>query len=120
MSTHSTDNKGSTGHPELFEKYDVPAPRYTSYPTVPYWTDNPNGEQWIESLNSSLRDGQSSWSLYCHIPFCEQLCTFCGCNTSITRDHGREKPYIDLLHKEWSMYLEKVPALKERERRQIR
>jgi oxygen-independent coproporphyrinogen-3 oxidase len=99
---------------DLFAKYDVPAPRYTSYPTVPFWTDSPTTEQWIEELNRTFADESASWSLYFHLPFCESLCTFCACNTVITRDHGREETYIDLLSKEWGLYLDRVPALRER------
>ena len=75
---------------QLLEKYDIPAPRYTSYPTVPYWDEAPNIDNWISSLKSSL-EGDSSWSLYLHIPFCESLCTFCGCNTTITKNHDLEE-----------------------------
>jgi oxygen-independent coproporphyrinogen-3 oxidase len=99
---------------ELFKKYDVPAPRYTSYPTVPYWNQSPTTEQWIQELKKTLATPAASWAVYIHVPFCESLCTFCGCNTSITKDHGRELPYIDLLHKEWEMYLQAVPELRER------
>ena len=99
---------------DLFAKYDVPAPRYTSYPTVPFWTDSPTTEQWLEELSKAFRDESATWSLYFHLPFCETLCTFCACNTVITRDHGREENYIDLLSKEWGVYLDRVPALRER------
>ena len=99
---------------DLFAKYDVPAPRYTSYPTVPFWTDSPTTGQWIEELNRAFADETASWSLYFHLPYCETLCTFCACNTVITRDHGREEAYIDLLSKEWGLYLDRVPALRER------
>ena len=99
---------------DLFAKYDVPAPRYTSYPTVPFWTDSPTTEQWIEELNRTFADESASWSLYFHLPYCETLCTFCACNTVITRDHGREETYIDLLAKEWGLYLDRIPALRER------
>ena len=99
---------------DLFAKYDVPAPRYTSYPTVPFWTDSPTTPQWIGELNGAFADESASWSLYFHLPFCESLCTFCACNTVITRDHGREEGYLDLLAKEWGLYLERVPALRER------
>src|SRR5437773_10785217 len=85
---------------DLFAKYDVPAPRYTSYPTVPFWSDSPNPEQWLDAIRCACADESASWSLYFHLPFCETLCTFCACNTVITHDHGREKTYIDLLHKE--------------------
>ncbi len=94
----------------LIYKYDVPVPRYTSYPTVPYWTDSPSSEEWLLSLNRVFRT-LSPWSLYVHIPFCETLCTFCGCNTAITRNHGREEPYIELLLKEFGNYKEQVTGL---------
>jgi oxygen-independent coproporphyrinogen III oxidase len=99
---------------DLFAKYDVPAPRYTSYPTVPFWTDSPTTEQWLEELNKAFADEQATWSLYFHLPFCESLCTFCACNTVITRDHRREDAYVDLLSKEWNLYLDRVPQLRER------
>jgi oxygen-independent coproporphyrinogen-3 oxidase len=99
---------------DLFAKYDVPAPRYTSYPTVPFWTDSPTTGQWIEELNRAFADQTASWSLYFHLPYCETLCTFCACNTVITRDHGREETYIDLLSREWGLYLDRVPALRAR------
>ena len=99
---------------DLFAKYDVPAPRYTSYPTVPFWADSPTTDQWLEELNKALDDKDATWSLYFHLPFCETLCTFCACNTVITRDHEREGGYVDLLSKEWGLYLNRVPALRER------
>jgi len=99
---------------DLFAKYDVPAPRYTSYPTVPFWTDSPTTERWLEELNQAFVDEAATWSLYFHLPFCESLCTFCACNTVITRDHGREEGYVNLISTEWNRYLERVPALVER------
>ncbi|HEY5991614.1 MAG TPA: oxygen-independent coproporphyrinogen III oxidase, partial [Candidatus Udaeobacter sp.] len=99
---------------DLFAKYDVPAPRYTSYPTVPFWTDAPTTERWLEELNKAFADKATTWSLYFHLPFCESLCTFCACNTVITRDHGREEGYVELLSTEWNLYLDRVPALHER------
>jgi len=99
---------------DLFAKYDVPAPRYTSYPTVPFWTNSPTTEQWLNELETAFAEESATWSLYFHLPFCESLCTFCACNTVITRDHGREEDYIDLLSKEWRLYLDRIPALRER------
>jgi oxygen-independent coproporphyrinogen-3 oxidase len=98
----------------LARKYDVPAPRYTSYPTVPFWGAAPDPGQWIDSVRRSLRDGgPRGWSCYVHIPFCETLCTFCGCNTSITRSHGVEVPYVEQLLREWETYRRAVPELEE-------
>ncbi len=95
----------------LLKKYDVPVPRYTSYPTVPYWSDSPSPQQWLQSLERTLALPQSSWSLYLHIPFCETLCTYCGCNTMITRTHDREEPYVQTLLKEFKIYRERLPTL---------
>jgi oxygen-independent coproporphyrinogen III oxidase len=99
---------------DLFAKYDVPAPRYTSYPTVPFWSDMPTTEQWLNELGKAFDDPSATWSLYFHLPFCESLCTFCACNTVITRNHNREEGYKELLLKEWGYYLERIPKLRER------
>ncbi len=97
---------------DLLAKYDVPAPRYTSYPTVPYWEVGPTQDQWISHLRSALQSSEDGWTLYLHIPFCESLCTFCGCNTIITKDHKKESPYVEQILEEWSLYLSQVPELK--------
>ncbi|MFV3408163.1 oxygen-independent coproporphyrinogen III oxidase [Bdellovibrio bacteriovorus] len=99
---------------DLLAKYDVPVPRYTSYPTVPYWETNPTTDQWVQHLRATLKEGTGGWSLYLHIPFCESLCTFCGCNNIITKDHKRETPYVDMVLKEWQLYLDQVPELLEK------
>lgn len=104
---------------DLFAKYDVPAPRYTSYPTVPFWSEPPTTQQWLEHLRAACADPAGAWSLYLHLPFCESLCTFCACNTVITRDHRREENYLRLLLNEWKLYLIQVPALKQRPLRQL-
>ena len=103
---------------ELLKKYNVAAPRYTSYPTVPYWdNENFNVLQWKERLQEAyLQHKDEGISLYIHLPFCESLCTYCGCNTRITKNHGVELPYIDALLKEWEMYcalLGERPKIKE-------
>ncbi|MES2855935.1 MAG: radical SAM protein, partial [Bdellovibrionota bacterium] len=99
---------------DFFKKYDIPAPRYTSYPTVPYWSDNPTTEQWMTEVSKTFKEKTTKWSMYIHVPFCETLCTFCGCNTTITKDHGREEPYVQLVHREWDNYLKQVPEMAER------
>lgn len=97
---------------ELIKKYDVAVPRYTSYPTVPCWEDNLSQNAWISSLQK--QQGKAI-SLYIHLPFCEQLCTYCGCNKRITKNHQVELPYIHSLLQEWQMYLDilQQPILKE-------
>lgn len=49
---------------DLIAKYDIPAPRYTSYPTVPYWSENPTTEEWLEKVRKRLRFEHTSLSLY--------------------------------------------------------
>lgn len=90
----------------LVAKYDIPGPRYTSYPTVPYWDTAPGEAQWVSHIAGSLqRTGASGSSLYIHIPFCHDLCTFCGCNTRITRSHSFVAPYVQALLSELDIYL---------------
>ncbi|MFV5697512.1 oxygen-independent coproporphyrinogen III oxidase [Flavobacterium sp. ZT3R17] len=103
----------------LIQKYNVPGPRYTSYPTVPYWDETDFLEKtWVESLKKSFTTSNSAEgiSLYIHLPFCESLCTFCGCNKRITKNHSVEHPYIEALLKEWAIYctiLGEKPTIKE-------
>ncbi|MGE0762929.1 MAG: oxygen-independent coproporphyrinogen III oxidase [Bdellovibrionales bacterium] len=103
---------------ELLAKYDVPVPRYTSYPTVPYWSDSPSTDQWISALKKALTK-DATWSMYVHIPFCETLCTFCGCNTVITKDHKRETPYVQAILTELELYRERCPELFQKPMKQI-
>ncbi|MBN8678861.1 MAG: oxygen-independent coproporphyrinogen III oxidase [Chitinophagales bacterium] len=93
----------------LLEKYDIPAPRYTSYPTVPYWeTDQMEERDWMREV-VRVFEKDRRLSLYIHLPFCEKLCTYCGCNKHITRNHAVESPYIQSVLAEWTMYLEHFP-----------
>jgi len=94
----------------ILEKYAVPGPRYTSYPTVPYWEKpGPNQEGWIKAVRESLSVDSSNISVYIHLPYCEKLCTFCGCNTRITKRHEVERPYIESILKEWEAYRKILP-----------
>lgn len=108
----------------LLEKYDVEVPRYTSYPTVPYWQKTPiSQKEWQARLQnaraelginsvpeigakaiSHRENSRGGISLYIHLPYCESLCTFCACNKHITKNHQVEQPYIDALLQEWRMY----------------
>ncbi|MCC8359862.1 oxygen-independent coproporphyrinogen III oxidase [Salinimicrobium sediminilitoris] len=103
----------------LIQKYNVPGPRYTSYPTVPYWNEAAfTVEQYKETLKKSFLESNSKEgiSIYIHLPFCESLCTFCGCNKRITKRHEVESPYIAAVLEEWDMYvnlLEEKPVIKE-------
>lgn len=100
---------------KLLQKYNVPGPRYTSYPTVPYWETTPSPQDWIAALRNQLLLGQKQnvgAALYVHLPFCESLCTYCGCNTRITRNHEVEAPYIDSVLNEWNLYLKALESQK--------
>lgn len=103
----------------LVQKYNVPGPRYTSYPTVPYWNeDDFNYDGWIKTLKKSFKQSNAAGgiSLYIHLPFCESMCTFCGCYKRITKNHTMEHPYILGVLKEWSLYcnlLGEKPKIKE-------
>lgn len=102
----------------LLQKYHVPGPRYTSYPTVPYWDKEPiSQDQWAEQVAATFfrKNTQEGISLYIHLPFCESLCTYCGCNTRITVNHQVEEPYIEALLKEWQLYVDLLgqPIIKE-------
>lgn len=102
----------------LLNKYNVPVPRYTSYPTVPYWKEAFDAKQWLqvftESFNTANR--KDGISLYIHLPFCESLCTYCGCNKKITGNHDVEEPYLQAILKEWAIYrrsMQSTPVIKE-------
>src|SRR5690554_896905 len=97
----------------LVSKYNVPGPRYTSYPTVPYWNDATFSiKDWKLDVVKSFEQSNDSQgiSLYIHLPFCESLCTFCGCNKRITINHSVETPYLESVLKEWQLYLEMLPS----------
>ena len=103
----------------LVQKYNIPGPRYTSYPTVPYWNnDTFSVESYKSSMINSFKESNldEGISLYIHMPFCESLCTFCGCNKRITKQHDVEWPYILAVLKEWAMYVslfDDKPIIKE-------
>ncbi|MEN9686918.1 MAG: oxygen-independent coproporphyrinogen oxidase [Bacteroidota bacterium] len=92
---------------DLLVKYNQPVPRYTSYPTVPFWKEGFEPEAWGNLLAKQFRecDAGEGISLYIHLPFCESLCTYCGCNKKITGQHSVEEGYIATILKEWDLYL---------------
>lgn len=107
----------SSDKDKLIRKYNVPGPRYTSYPTVPYWDGSNFSQQaWKEKVTEVFSKEKEAISIYVHLPYCESLCTFCGCNTRITVNHKVETPYIETVLQEWSMYLalmKQKPVVKE-------
>lgn len=102
----------------LVQKYNVPGPRYTSYPTVPYWDlENFSGKSWQSTVLKTFQaNPKEGISLYIHLPFCESMCTFCGCHKRITKRHDLEAPYINSVLKEWKLYVDLLgtkPVIKE-------
>jgi oxygen-independent coproporphyrinogen-3 oxidase len=91
----------------LIQKYNIPGPRYTSYPTVPFWDkEGISLGDWKHSTIKAFKESNDSEgiSLYIHLPFCESLCTFCACHKRITKRHSVEEPYMDTVLKEWDLY----------------
>lgn len=93
----------------LIRKYDLPLPRYTSYPTAPHFTEAFGPEDYAELLDQS-RTSSRPLSLYVHIPFCSVRCFFCGCHTKIGRNHDRAAPYLEALDQEMRMVAGRLGA----------
>jgi oxygen-independent coproporphyrinogen-3 oxidase len=92
---------------DLIQKYNIPGPRYTSYPTVPFWDkEGIDIEDWKRTMLQAFQESnqEEGISIYIHLPFCENLCTFCGCHKRITKRHEVEEPYVDTVLKEWQLY----------------
>jgi oxygen-independent coproporphyrinogen III oxidase len=97
----------------LIQKYNIPGPRYTSYPTVPFWDETGIAlNDWKATAVRAFNESNSTEgiSLYIHLPFCENLCTFCGCHKRITKRHDVEEPYITTVLKEWELYCDLLPG----------
>lgn len=105
-------------NPLLIRKYNQPVPRYTSYPTVPFWKDEISGDEWKAAFSKrfSEQNHLNGISLYIHLPFCEALCTYCGCNKKITTNHSVEEEYLNVIEKEWKIYrsqMKQMPVVRE-------
>jgi len=87
---------------ELIKRYDKAGPRYTSYPTAVQFSDDytiENYQHFAEKSNQS----KQPLSLYFHIPFCDTVCFYCGCNKVVTKDRSKAAPYLERVHKEIAM-----------------
>jgi len=87
----------------LVRKYNLPGPRYTSYPTAPQFSESIPPAALTEAIQRDNRDGRRPLSLYFHLPFCETLCWFCGCTTVITLNRDAGSAYLDRLEKEMDL-----------------
>lgn len=89
---------------ELLARYGVAGPRYTSYPTAPVWSEAFDGEAYADKLDEAGRAGDDQpLSLYFHLPFCREMCAFCGCNVVITRDARKVERYLSGLAQEMDL-----------------
>lgn len=96
---------------DLLKKYDVAGPRYTSYPTILYWDNEPTLDRWLESTRESLQlaeIGGTGAAIYVHVPFCQSLCTYCGCNSRITCSTSVGKAYVSSVLQEWELYRQQL------------
>ncbi len=95
------DGSNLTVSNELLEKYNQPGPRYTSYPTAPEWDDSFNETDLREVFKEAdSKPDPAPVSLYFHLPFCESLCLYCGCNVVISKNHEVSNLYLDYLKRE--------------------
>jgi oxygen-independent coproporphyrinogen-3 oxidase len=87
----------------LIEKYNVPVPRYTSYPPANFFSSDFGTADYLKAVELSNQEKPENISIYIHIPFCTQLCLYCGCNMHITKDRNLMLNYMHALKKEISM-----------------
>jgi oxygen-independent coproporphyrinogen-3 oxidase len=94
--------------PELIARYDQRVPRYTSYPTAPHFkpdVDSGTYAKWLSELSR-----QTPLSLYLHVPFCAELCLYCGCHTTVARSYSPVASYVELLEREIELVARHLPG----------
>jgi oxygen-independent coproporphyrinogen-3 oxidase len=94
---------------ELLRKHDRPGPRYTSYPTAIEFNSAVGEEQYREKLAAADAHPDEPLSLYFHLPFCQERCTFCGCHVNITKRTERASEYLGYLHREIDLVARQLP-----------
>ncbi len=92
--------------PDLLQRYDRPGPRYTSYPTAPLFNEGFGSVEYLERLRIASQRTDEPLSMYVHLPFCHERCTFCGCNVVISPRRGPEEDYLDTLERELDLLTE--------------
>ncbi len=86
--------------PDLMRRFDIPGPRYTSYPTADRFLPDPEGRVLKQALEVRAAEAALPMSLYVHVPFCESVCYYCACNKVITKDHTKVQDYLRYLERE--------------------
>ncbi len=107
----AAQEKEALFHPELLKKFDINGPRYTSYPSADRFHSHFSEADYLEALKRVARV-DAPLSLYFHLPFCPNICYYCGCNKIITKDHGRSAKYIKYLAKEMAIVSKAMGAQK--------
>jgi oxygen-independent coproporphyrinogen-3 oxidase len=93
---------------DLLTRLDKPGPRYTSYPTVPAWTNSFGGTDWLEALDEMAADPQRETSLYVHLPYCVKRCHYCGCNAHVPDSRADVDRYLDHLERELDLVAARI------------
>ena len=94
---------------DLLQKFDVPAPRYTSYPTADRFVKTFDPEDYEQALGG--RHPETPLSLYVHVPFCNDVCFYCGCNKVVTRDHTKSREYLDVVGQEARLVKDRLSGI---------
>ncbi|SDP65880.1 coproporphyrinogen III oxidase, anaerobic [Ralstonia sp. 25mfcol4.1] len=97
------DRRALADFRSLAGRIDGNGPRYTSYPTADRFHNEVGDAGYQTALQACRADSPAPLSLYLHIPFCENICYYCGCNKIITKDHSRSAQYVDYLSREMAM-----------------
>lgn len=92
---------------QLIKNYDLAGPRYTSYPTAPQFRESFSAMALQNAIARSNRSGRPL-SLYFHIPFCDTLCYYCGCNKVVTHNKNRALPYLERMIQEMALYADVI------------
>ncbi|HTJ47230.1 MAG TPA: oxygen-independent coproporphyrinogen III oxidase [Kofleriaceae bacterium] len=87
---------------DLVRRYDVAAPRYTSYPTAPVWSERFGETEYVAALERAS-SSDAPLSIYVHIPFCRKMCSYCGCNVIVSKDGSKIDPYLRAVDREASL-----------------
>jgi len=93
---------------DLLAKYDRPGPRYTSYPTAVEFHEGFTPERYLEKLDQAAAAKDDPLSVYVHLPFCRERCSFCGCNVIITQKPGVAAAYIEDLEREVALVADRL------------
>ncbi len=95
---------------DLLAKHDKPGPRYTSYPTAPVWNETFGPAEYDAEIirTNAIDTNRVPLSLYAHIPFCNTLCYFCGCNMLVTKDPGKMAHYMACMQREIKMIADRL------------